>query len=121
MPVPALTWTEVRERSLRFATALFSIDYGEHAEHLRSCGTHRRDRVVAEPHAVERAGGEVLDQHVAGLDQPLDDLLALLVLGVDGDRALGVDFAVQFERVVTHLDHEGFALAVQFEILWHSP
>jgi hypothetical protein len=41
-------------------------------------------------HAVEHARGEVLDQHVAGLDQRLEDLLALLVLGVEGDGALVV-------------------------------
>ncbi len=43
-----------------------------------------------EAHAVERAGREVLDQHVASLDQPFEDLLALRLLGIDGDRALVV-------------------------------
>ena len=39
---------------------------------------------------VERAGREVLDQHVAGLDQAVENLLALGVLGVQRDRALVV-------------------------------
>src|SRR3546814_103416 len=44
----------------------------------------------AEAHAVERAGGEVLDQHVAGLDQLAQHFLALLALGVERDGALVV-------------------------------
>jgi hypothetical protein len=46
------------------------------------------DVLPGEPHAIERAGGEVLDQHVAVLDQAIEDFLALGVLGIDGDRAL---------------------------------
>src|SRR6185437_13912710 len=43
-----------------------------------------------ETHAIEHAGAEILDQHVAGLHQPFDQLLADRVLRVDGDRALVV-------------------------------
>ena len=46
------------------------------------------DVLPGQPHAVERAGREILHQHVAVLDQPVEDLLALGVLGVDRDRAL---------------------------------
>src|SRR5690606_14988274 len=46
------------------------------------------DDLPAEALAGERAGREVLDQNIAGLDQPLEDLLALLGLGIDGDAAL---------------------------------
>ena len=46
------------------------------------------DVLPGQPHAVERAGREILHQHVAVLDQPLEDFLALGVLGVDRDRAL---------------------------------
>src|SRR3984893_5158907 len=46
------------------------------------------DVVPGEPHAVEGAGGEILHQHVAMLDQPLEDFLALGVFGIDRDRAL---------------------------------
>src|SRR5688572_21034163 len=46
------------------------------------------DALPREPHPIERAGREVLHQHVAGLDQPLDDFLALRMLRIDGDRPL---------------------------------
>ena len=46
------------------------------------------DVLPGQPHAVERAGGKILHQHVAFLDQPVEDFLALGVLGVDRDRAL---------------------------------
>jgi hypothetical protein len=46
------------------------------------------DALPGEPHAIERSGREVLHQHVAGLDQPLDDFLALRMLRIDGDRPL---------------------------------
>src|SRR5262245_40148734 len=39
-------------------------------------------------HAYECAGREVLHQHVTVLDQALEDLLALRIFAVDGDRAL---------------------------------
>ena len=55
---------------------------------------HRRvqllDALPGVAHAVEHAGAEVLDQHVARLDQPLQHLLALRVLGVERDGALVV-------------------------------
>jgi hypothetical protein len=46
------------------------------------------DVVPGQSHAIEGAGREVLDQHVAVPDQPLEDFLALGVLGIDGDRPL---------------------------------
>ena len=48
------------------------------------------DVLPRETHSIERAGREVLDQHVARLDQAVDDFLALRVLGVDRDGALVV-------------------------------
>src|SRR3954466_7013264 len=48
------------------------------------------DLLPGEAHAIERAGREVLHQHVALLDQRGEDLLALGILGVDRDRALVV-------------------------------
>ena len=59
--------------------------------------------VPAEPHAVERAGREVLDQHVAGLHQALKHLLAGLVLGVELDRALVVVEHGEIEAVGARL------------------
>ena len=65
---------------------------GAGAEALDRGHDHARVELVdvlpGEPHAVERAGREVLHQHVAMLDQALDDLLALGMLGIDRDRAL---------------------------------
>ena len=62
------------------------------AEALDRGDDHARVELVdvlpGEPHAVERAGREILHQHVACLDQPIEDFLALRMLAVDGDRAL---------------------------------
>jgi hypothetical protein len=43
------------------------------------------------------------------------------LFAIDGDRAAGADLSVKFQRVVKHLDVEGFFLAVQFEIFWYPP
>ena len=45
------------------------------------------DVLEGQAHAVERAGREILHQHVALLHQPVEDFLALGMLGVDRDRA----------------------------------
>src|SRR5207302_8329013 len=62
------------------------------AETLDRSDDHARVELVdvlpGQPHAVERAGREVLNEHVAIPDQTVEDLLALGVLAVDGDRAL---------------------------------
>ncbi len=52
-------------------------------------GVPPTDLLVGEPPAVEDAGGEVLDQHVALLDQPSHDAEGTLVLHAEGDRPLG--------------------------------
>ena len=65
---------------------------GTGAEALDRGDDHARielvDMLEGQPHAVERAGREILHQHVAVLHQPVEDFLALGMLGVDGDRAL---------------------------------
>jgi len=48
------------------------------------------DPLPGEPHTIERARSEVLHQHVTALHEALQDLLALGVLGVEGDGALVV-------------------------------
>ena len=48
------------------------------------------DPLPAETHPVQCAGGEILDQHIAFLDQPGQHLLASLGLRVQLDRALVV-------------------------------
>src|SRR5262249_32754445 len=64
------------------------------AEALDGSVDHARvellDALPGEAHAVEGAGSKVLDQDIAPLDQALENLQALLVLAVDGDRALVV-------------------------------
>src|SRR4051812_16688709 len=57
------------------------------------------DVLPGQPHAVERAGRKILDQHVALLDQPFEDFLALGVLGIDRDRPLVVVQHGEIERV----------------------
>src|SRR5919106_746714 len=57
------------------------------------------DVTPGQPHAVERAGRKILDQHVAMLDQPLEDFLALRMLAVDRDRALVAVEHGEIERV----------------------
>ena len=80
--------------ALRDVLVDLAVLVGAGAEALDRGVDHARvellDALPGEPHAIERAGREVLDQHVAGLDQALEDLHALLVLAVDGDRALVV-------------------------------
>ena len=80
-----------------------AVREGPGAETLHAGIDHARveflDALPAETHAVERPGGEVLDQHVAGLDQAFQHDLALLVLGIQGDRALvGVQHG-EIERI----------------------
>src|SRR5260221_10510888 len=69
-----------------------AILVGAGAEALDRGHDHARiglvDVLPGQPHAVERAGREIFHQHVAVLDQPIEDLLALGMLGVDGDRTL---------------------------------
>ena len=91
------TFAETGGRS-RAARALgdvlidLAVLVGAGAEALDRGDDHARvvlvDVVPGQAHAVERAGGEVLDQHVAGLDQPVEDIHALGMLGIDGDRPL---------------------------------
>src|SRR5581483_11561402 len=79
------------------------------AEALHRGDDHARvqlmDVVPSEPHAIERAGCKVLDEHITGLDQRVEDALALRMLAVDGDRALVVVEHREVERVSTlHVD-----------------
>src|SRR5262245_25388208 len=78
--------------ALRDVLVDLAILVGAGAEALDRGHDHARvglvDVLPGETHAVERTRREILHQHVAVLDQPLEDLLALGMLGVDGDRAL---------------------------------
>jgi hypothetical protein len=60
-----------------------ALDRGD--DHL---GVQLLDALPGEAHAVERAGAEVLDQHVGFADQLLQHHLALGLLGVQRQRAL---------------------------------
>ena len=63
------------------------------------------DVLPGQPHAVERAGREILHQHVALLDQLVEHALALRMLGVDRDRALVVIEHGEVERIrALHVD-----------------
>src|SRR6516165_5729530 len=79
-------------RALRDVLVDLAILVGAGAEALDRGHDHARIGLVnvlpGQPHAVERAGREIFHQHVAVLDQPIEDLLALGMFGVDGDRAL---------------------------------
>src|SRR5215468_9959810 len=79
-------------RALRDILVDLAVLVGAGAEALDRGHDHARIGLVnvlpGQAHAVERAGREILHQHVAVLDQPIEDLLALGMLGVDGDRAL---------------------------------
>ena len=80
--------------ALRDVLVDLAVLVGPGAEALDRGDDHARvelvDVVPGQPHAVERAGREVLHQHVALLDQRIEHTHALRVLGVDGDRALVV-------------------------------
>jgi hypothetical protein len=99
------TFTKSRRRrraagALRdvFVDLAFFVRAGTKALHRRH--DHARVELVdvlpGEAHAIERARREVFDQHVARLHQPLEDFLALGMLGVDRDRSL---VAVQHREV----------------------
>ena len=78
--------------ALRDVLVDLAVLVGAGAEALDRGHDHARvglvDVLPGQPHAVERAGREILHQHVAVPDQPIEDFLALGMLGVDGDRAL---------------------------------
>ena len=78
--------------ALRDVLVDLAVFVGARAEALHRGDDHARIELVdvlpGQPHAVERAGREILDQHVAMLHQPIEDFLALGMLGVDRDRAL---------------------------------
>ena len=71
-------------------------------------------------HPLERARRKVLDQHVAVLDQGIENLLALGVFGVERDRALVVVQHREVEAVhagdVAQLPARGIALAGTFHL-----
>ena len=71
-----------------------AVFIGARTEALHARIDHARvellDTLPGEAHAVHGAGCKILHQHVAGLHQALEDLEALLVLAVDGDRTLVV-------------------------------
>ena len=78
--------------ALRDVLVDLAVLVGARAEALDRGHDHARvglvDVLPGEPHAVERAGREVLHQHVAVLDQAIEDFPALGMLAVDGNRAL---------------------------------
>src|SRR5712672_2129437 len=78
--------------ALRHVLVDLAFLIGSRAEALDGGDDHARIELVdvlpGQPHAVERAGREILHQHVALLDQPIEDLPAFRMLGIDGDRAL---------------------------------
>ena len=89
--------------ALRDVLVDLAVLVGAGAEALHRRDDHARvglvDVLPGQPHAVERAGREILHQHVAMLDQPLEDFLALGMLGVDRDRALVAVEHREVERV----------------------
>ena len=80
--------------ALRHVLVDLAVLVGARAEALDRGHDHARvermDVLPGQPHAVERARREVLDQHVAGLHQALQHLHAFLALGVERDRSLVV-------------------------------
>ena len=102
----ALAETRGRGRAagaLRDVLVDLAVFVGTGAEALHGSNDHARVELVdvlpGQPHAVERARREILDQHVASLDQLVEHALALRVLGVDRDRALVVVEHREVERV----------------------
>src|SRR6185503_16675501 len=71
--------------TLRNVFVYLAILVGPRAEALHRGDNHPGsellDALPRESHAIQRAGGEVLDQHVAGFHQLLEDLLARRALG----------------------------------------
>ena len=114
--------------ALRDVLVDLAVLVGTGAEALDRGDDHARvelvDMLPGKAHAVERARREILDQHVALLDQPVEDFLALGMLGIDRDRALAAVEHGEIEAVLPlhvaqlaardvadagplHLDHVG--------------
>ena len=89
--------------ALRDVLIDLAVLVGAGAKALHRGDDHARvglvDVLPGQAHAVERAGREILDQHVAMLDQALEDVLALGMLGIDRDRALVAVEHREVERV----------------------
>ena len=68
------------------------------------------DRVLPDPHPLDRAGAEVLDEHVRRLDQPVEQPPAEIGLEVEHDRLLAPVGAHERARdaadVVAHAPHD---------------
>ena len=83
---------------------------GTWAEALDRGHDHARvqflNALPAEAHAIQRTGGEVLRQHIAFLDQPLQHLLALGLLGVQSQRTLVVIEHREIQRIGARLIHQ---------------
>src|SRR5262249_29414723 len=115
-------------RALRNILVDLAVLVGSRAEALDGGIDHARvellDALPREPHAIERARSEVLNQYITPLHQALEDLHALAVLAVDGDGALVVVQHREIEAVdlgdvlqlpardvtdarALHLDHVG--------------
>src|SRR5262245_18765760 len=126
-------------RALRNVLVDLAILIRAGAEAFHRSHDHARIELVdvlpGEAHAIERAGGEILNEHIAGLDQLVEHTLALRMLGVDRDRALVVIEHREVERVgalhvhklaacnVTHaraldLDHVGAEPGQQLGAGW---
>ena len=91
-------------RTLRDVLVDLAVLVRAGAEALDRRDDHARvglvDVLPSQSHAVERAGREILHQHVAVLDQTLEDFLALGMLRVDRDRALVAVEHREVERVL---------------------
>ncbi len=81
-------------RALRDVLVDLAVFVGTGAEALHRRHDHLRvqflDSFPREAHAIERAGCEVLDQHVAFFHERFEDLLAFRIFRIDGDRTLVV-------------------------------
>jgi hypothetical protein len=81
-------------RALRHVLVNLAVLIRTRAEALYRSNDHARvqllDPLPGEPHAVESARSEILHEHVAVLDQPLEHSLALRALGIESHRPLVV-------------------------------
>src|ERR1700722_10060201 len=78
--------------ALRHVLVNFAVLIRSGTKTLHRGNDHARIELVdvleSEPHTVERAGREILHQHVAFLHQAIEDFLAFGMLRIDCDRVL---------------------------------
>ena len=90
-PIPEAGGGGRAARALGNVLVHFAVLVRARTKAFHGCHDHARVELMnmleRQAHAVERAGREIFNEHVAFLHQMVEHLLALGIFGIDGDRA----------------------------------